>query len=266
MANAANPLDELNFLAVRSGRSKKAAESGAKVLLDEFGRNHNCAFAAEYLRRFHYSVCLFFVKNAGLTEDEARQISLMWKPQSKLRFSAEFAYCRGLMEGGYDKETVARFAVKVIDSGTSKNVVGRNGFLAVMLGDFKKVFHSEGAREEFAVLGRTEGCGIITVFANEAQDGDISLLEVSEIRRRLLEAQVEIDSLNRRLEQSFKMDAIRENTELETLKKSVSEALKDEYDEYNRSDHSFNEDNFAANRASLLRIFKILKRYGFTFD
>ncbi len=266
MANTANPLEELNALAARSGRSKKAAEAGALLLLDEFGRQRSCALAAEYLRRFHYSVCLYFVKNAELSEDEARQIALMWKPQSKSRFSAEFAYCRALMERGYDAEIPARFAVKVIRSGTSENVVGRNGFLAAMLGDFKKVFHSEAMREKFAELGRLADCGIISVFANEAQGGDISLLEVSEIRKRLMEAQTEIDSLNERLEQSFRMDALKESTALETLKKSVSEALKEEYDEYRRSDHSFNEDNFAANRASLLRIFKILKRYGFSFE
>ncbi len=266
MANSANPPEDLNALAARSGRSRKAAESGAMLLLDEFGRQRSCAQAAEFLRRFHYSVCLYFVKNADLSEDEARQIALLWKPQGKSRFSAEFAYCRGLIERGYDAEIPAKFAVKVIHGGTSENVASKNGFLAAMLGDFRKVFHSETMRERFAELGKLPDCGIISVFANEAQGGDISLLEISEIRKRLIEAQTEIDSLNERLEQSFKMDAIRESTALETLKKSVSEALKEEYDEYRRSDHSFNEDNFAANMASLMRIFKILKRYGFSFE
>jgi len=266
MANSANPLEQLGLLAAKSGRSRKAAESGAMLLLDEFGKQRSCALAAEFLRRFHYSVCLYFVKNADLSEDEARQIALLWKPQGKSRFSAEFAYCRGLMERGCNAEIPARFAVEVIHSGTSENVVGRNGFLAAMLGDFKKVFHSAAMREKFAELGKLPDCGIISVFANEAQGGDVDLLEISEIKKRLSDAQEEIDSLNQRLEQSFRMDALRESTALETLKKSVSEALKEEYDEYRRSDHSFNEDNFAANRASLLRIFKILKRYGFSFE
>lgn len=262
----ANTIKELDALAAKSGRSKKSAESGAVLLLDEFSKQRDCALAAEYLRRFHYSVCVYFIKNADLTEDEARQIALLWEPQSKSRFSAEFAFCRGLMERGYDAVIPAHFAVGVIRSGTSENVVGRNGFLAAMIGDFKKIFHSVAMREKFAELGKLPECGIIATFANEAQGGDINLMELSELRNRLMEAQSEIDSLNERLEQSFKMDSLRESTALETLKKSVSEALKEEYDEYQHSDHSFNEDNFAANRASLLRIFKILKRFGFSFE
>ncbi len=271
MANKmADTIEELNTLAAKSGRSRKAAESGAALLLEEFSKRRDCALAAEYLRKFHYSVCVRFVKSAELSADEARQIALLWtpnsKPQSKSRFSSEFAFCRGLIERGYDAEIPAYFAVGVIRSGTSENVVGRNGFLAAMIGDFKKVFHSADMREKFAELARVPECGIIATFVNEAQGGDISLMELSELRRRLTEAQSEIDSLNERLEQSFKMDALRENTELETLKKNVSDSLKEEYDEYQRSDHSFNEDNFAANRASLIRIFKILKRFGFSFE
>ncbi len=259
-------IEEITALATKSGRSRKAAESGALLLLEEFNKERDCAFVAEYLKKFHYSVCVYFVKNANLSEEEAKQIALLWKPQSKSRFSAEFAFCRTLMERGFDAEIPAQFAVNVIRSGTSENVVGRNGFLAAMLSDFKKVFHSAAMREKFASLGKLPECNVISVFANEAQGGDISLIEVSEIRQRLLDAQAEIDNLNDRLEQSFKMDTIMENNALETLKKSVSEALKEEYDEYNRSDHEFNEDNIAANRASLLRIFKILKRFGFSFE
>lgn len=262
----ANIIEELNALAAKSGRSRKAAESGAALLLEEFSEGRDCALAAEYLRRFHYSVCVYFVKNAELTGDEARQIALLWKPQRKSRFSAEFAFCRGLIERGYDAEIPAYFAVGVIRSGTSENVVGRNGFLAAMIGDFKKVFHSADLREKFAELAKLPECDIIATFVGEAQGGDVSLMELSELRRRLTEAQSEIDSLNERLEQSFRMDALRENTALETLKKNVSKALKEEYDEYQRSDHTFNEDNFAANRASLIRIFKILKRFGFSFE
>lgn len=261
-----NITEELNELAAKSGRSKKAAESGASILLDEFGKERDCAFAAEFLRKFHYSVCIYFVKNADLSEEEAQQIALLWKPQGKSRFSAEFAFARGLIEREYSPNTAARFAVEVISSGTSENVVGRNGFLAAMLSDFRKVFHSAAMRGKFSELGKLPDCGIISVFANEAQGGDINLVEVSELKQRLIDAQNEIDSLNERLEQSFKMDSMMENNALETLKTSVSEALKEEYDEFTRCDHSFNEDNFAANRASLLRIFKILKRYGFSFD
>ncbi len=106
----AKTVEELNTLAARSGRSRKAAESGAQLLLDEFSKQRDCALAAEYLRKFHYSVCVRFVKNAELTGDEARQIALLWtpnsKPQSKSRFSAEFAFCRGLIEQGYDAEII----------------------------------------------------------------------------------------------------------------------------------------------------------------
>lgn len=259
-------IEELNSLAAKSGRSRKAAESGAILLVDEFLKQRSTALAAEYLAKFHYSVCLYFVKNSKLTQEEASQIAFLWNSPKKSRFSAEFAYCRALLECGYPEDTTAHFAVSVIHSGTSVNVVGRNGFLAAMLGDFRKVFHNALMRERFAQLAAIPDCGVISVFVNEAQGGDINVLEVSELRNRLIDAQSEIDNLNARLEQSFKMDALRESTALETLKNSVSQALKEEYDEYNRSDHTFNEDNFAANRASLLRIFKILRRYGFSFE
>lgn len=258
--------EELSSLAAKSGRSRKAAEKGAMLLVDEFLKHRSTAFVAEYLARFHYSVCLYFVKNSQLTEEEVSQIAFLWNSPKKSRFSAEFAYCRALLECGYSADTAAHFAVSVIHSGTSQNVVGRNGFLAAMLGDFRKVFHSADMRARFAQLSAVPDCEVIAVFANEAQGGDINLLEVSELRSRLIDAQSEIDSLNARLEQSFRMDALRESTALETLKNSVSQALKEEYDEYKRCDHTFNEDNFAANRASLLRIFKILRRYGFSFE
>lgn len=262
----ADSLEELNALAAKSGRSRKAAETGAALLVDEFCTKRNTAFAAEYLAKFHYSVCLYFVKNSGLTEEEAAQIALAWKFYGKSRFSCEFAFCRALLENGFSADTAAHFAVFVIHNGTSVNAVEKNGFLAAMLRDYRKVFHSVAMREKFAQLSKFDGCDVVAVFANEAQGGDVSLLEVSELRRRLVSAQAEIDDLNARLEQSFRMDAIKESTAVETLKNSVSEALKEEYDEYRRCDHSFNEDNFAANMASLLRIFKILKRYGFSFE
>lgn len=262
----ANAFEELNSLASKSGRSRKAAETGAMLLVDEFSKSRNTAFAAEYLAKFHYSVCLYFVKNSDLTEEEVSQIAFLWKSHKKSRFSAEFAYCRSLIERGYSEDITAHFAVSVIHSGTSENVVGRNGFLAAMLNDFRKVFHSAVIREKFAMLAKVDGCEVIATFANEAQGGDINLLEVSQLRERLVSAQAEIDGLNQRLEQSFRMDEIKESTAVETLKNSVSEALKEEYDEYKRCDHTFNEDNFAANMASLLRIFKILKRYGFSFE
>lgn len=262
----AGSLEELNALAAKSGRSRKAAETGALLLVDEFCEKRNTAFAAEYLAKFHYSVCLYFVKNCDLSEEEAAQIALVWKFGGKSRFSCEFAFCRALLENGLSSELAAHFAVSVIHNGTSANAVGKNGFLAAMMRDYRKVFHSAAMREKFAQLSKFDGCEVIAVFANEAQGGDISLLEVSELRRRLVSAQAEIDDLNARLEQSFRMDAIKESTAVETLKNSVSEALKEEYDEYKRCDHSFNEDNFAANMASLLRIFKILKRYGFSFE
>lgn len=259
-------IEELNALAAKSGRSRKSAEAGALLLTEEFMRTRDTAFAAEYLRKFHYSVCFYFVKNAELTDDEAKRIAEEWIPQGKSRFSSEFAFIKALMEKGYPKDIASEFAVKVIHSGTSSNAVGKNGFLAAMLSDFKKVFHSAELRGKFAGIGGSDGLGVISVLANEAQGGDVDLLEISELKAKLTEARAEIDDLNGRLEQSFKMDAIMENSALETLKENVSSALQEEYNEFRSCGSDFNEDNFAANRASLLRIFKVLKRYGFSFE
>ena len=92
------------------------------------------------------------------------------------------------------------------------------------------------------------------------------IVEKAELEEKISNQSSEMANLNERLKTAFQMDTLSKNQELETLFKNVSDALKAEYDEYCSSDTTFNEDNFQANYASLQRIFKILKRFGFNFE
>lgn len=92
------------------------------------------------------------------------------------------------------------------------------------------------------------------------------IAEKAELEEKMSNQSSEIANLNERLKTAFQMDTLSKNQEIETLFKNVSDALKAEYDEYCSSDTTFNEDNFQANYASLQRIFKILKRFGFNFE
>lgn len=91
-------------------------------------------------------------------------------------------------------------------------------------------------------------------------------VEKAALEEKICKQSSEIANLNERLKTAFQMDTLSKNQELETLVKNVSDTLKAEYDEYCSSDTIFNEDNFQANYASLQRIFKILKRFGFNFE
>lgn len=91
-------------------------------------------------------------------------------------------------------------------------------------------------------------------------------VEKAALEEKICKQSSEIANLNERLKTAFQMDTLSKNQELETLVKNVSDTLKAEYDEYCSSDTTFNEDNFQANYASLQRIFKILKRFGFNFE
>lgn len=62
------------------------------------------------------------------------------------------------------------------------------------------------------------------------------------------------------------MKELGDNTELETLRKNLGDALSAEYHDFTSSNKTFNKDNFEANYAGLVRIFKILKRFGFTLE
>ena len=86
----------------------------------------------------------------------------------------------------------------------------------------------------------------------------------AKLEKELAEARQEIAELKERLEQSFKMKELGDNTELETLRKNLGDALSAEYHDFTSSNKTFNKDNFEANYAGLVRIFKILKRFGFT--
>ena len=252
--------EKLDSLALKSAKSKKAADEGAKLFCEEFLKQRDCSFAAEYLGKFHYCVCLDFFKNAGLSEREAEEIAALWEFRSKAKFSAEWAFLRGLLEGGFNTKTALDFAGKLLEYGR-----GKNGFYAVLISDYKKVIDSAGLHNKFAKLGEMPGGEVIAEFISAAGETQNNL-EAGELRRELSEARAQIADLNARLEQAFKMDENNKTSELLTLKTNVSEALKEEYREFQNSDRSFSEDNFAANTASLFRIFKILKRFGFSLE
>lgn len=255
--------EKLNDLAARSFKSKRAAAEGAELLCAEFSERRDCAFAAEYLGRFHWSVCLRFFESVGLSGSEAEKIASAWRRGGKSGYAAEFAFCRGLLEGGFDSKIAVGFAAKTLANGQS-----RNGFYAALVSEFEKIFDSEELRKKFSELSGIAGGEIVGRFIEGARrvpektDGG----EVEELRRELSEARAQIADLNARLEQAFRMDETNRSSELITLKANVSEALREEYREFQTAGRTFNEDNFAANSASLFRVFKILKRFGFSLE
>lgn len=323
--------EELEALAARSGKSKKAAGDGAELLSKTFSENRDCAAAAELLMKFHYSVCPMFLNKAALSSDEARRLCrelVPEKPHGKNSFCRGFAVCRRLLENGAEK-TAVEAAAEILRRGQVQG-----GFCAGLISDFNKIFGEE-QRGSFFRAGGSFGIEIISAFepacrteksavksarvpsaetarlAEEnrrlaaqvdrlvdvngivnalkmaldsdraliaAKDAEIERLgrgaqNVSEAEKRLAEANVQIDEaneriadLNARLAQAFKMDEMNKNTELLTLKKNVSDALKEEYAEFKSCGQTFSEDNFQANCASLFRIFKILKRFGFSLE
>lgn len=255
--------EKLNDLAARSFKSKRAAAEGVELLCAEFSERRDCAFAAEYLARFHWSVGLRFFGNVSLSDSEAAKIASAWRRGGKSGYAAEFAFCRGLLEGGFDRVIAAEFASKTLANGQS-----RNGFYAALVTEYEKVFDSAELRGKFSELAQLPGGEIIGRFTEGMRrtPENSNNSEVEELRRELSEARAQITDLNARLEQAFRMDETNRSSELLTLKANVSEALREEYREFQTAGQTFNEDNFAANSASLFRIFKILKRFGFSLE
>lgn len=72
--------------------------------------------------------------------------------------------------------------------------------------------------------------------------------------------------LEERVKNAYQMDEIVVNQQLLTLKSDISEDLQLEYEEYRESlGNLCNEDEFAAYRATIKRIFRTLKRHGIEF-
>ena len=86
--------------------------------------------------------------------------------------------------------------------------------------------------------------------------------ELSSLRDSLAEKNGQIEDLTQRLRASLQMDSISKTQELITLKNDISEALKLDYADYTKSkDSPHSDDLFEAYRATLGRIFKLLKRF-----
>ncbi|MBR5089763.1 MAG: hypothetical protein IK093_10080 [Ruminiclostridium sp.] len=87
--------------------------------------------------------------------------------------------------------------------------------------------------------------------------------ELSDTQQENEELKSLVDSLKEKLSLAYKIDNAAQNQELLALKKNVSDSIRPEFEDFNSSGREFNEDNFLANCASIERIFKILKRFGF---
>lgn len=88
-------------------------------------------------------------------------------------------------------------------------------------------------------------------------------LELKKSKEDLLSAEMEISDLTSRLRTSLSMDEISKNQELTTLKKDISEALRLDYVDFMETKNSdCSQDLFEAYRSMIMRIFKLLNRFG----
>ena len=84
---------------------------------------------------------------------------------------------------------------------------------------------------------------------------------------RILALETEVLNHKERADTAFKMDTVGKEQAITTLKSDISGALKLEYDDFKESiDSECNTDNYEASRASLQRIFKILRRYNINME
>ncbi|ADU26814.1 hypothetical protein [Ethanoligenens harbinense] len=99
------------------------------------------------------------------------------------------------------------------------------------------------------------------------QQLSFSTLELKKIKTTLSSSEAQVSDLTERLRTSLNMDEISKNQELATLKNDISEALKLDYSDFMASKGSeYSSDLFEAYRSTLTRIFKLLKRFGITYE
>ena len=90
-------------------------------------------------------------------------------------------------------------------------------------------------------------------------------IEISRLRNELSAKQEEISDLTERLKTALKMNSIKKNQELMTLKSDISQALVLEYVDFLASkEEACSEGLFGHYRSTLSRVFKLLKRFGIT--
>jgi hypothetical protein len=81
--------------------------------------------------------------------------------------------------------------------------------------------------------------------------------------KQISAAESQIADLTERLRTSLQMDTIAKNQDLMAFKGNISEALKLDYSDFMKNkDSQYDQDLFEAYRATLSRIFKLLKRHG----
>ena len=90
---------------------------------------------------------------------------------------------------------------------------------------------------------------------------------ITKKERMLQEDSTKIQDLTERLKSSLQMDSVSNNQKLITLKKDIANNLQLEYEDFQESLSSkYSEDEFEANRATLSRIFRTLKRLSIEFE
>jgi hypothetical protein len=96
--------------------------------------------------------------------------------------------------------------------------------------------------------------------AQKERQNESLISEIAEMKKKN-------DDMTERLRTALQMDGISKSQELTTLKNDISEALKLEYADYTKSrERPCDEDLFEAYRATLSRIFKVLRRFGISCE
>ena len=119
-----------------------------------------------------------------------------------------------------------------------------------------------------ALSGKEEE--VIKLFS-EIKDRDKQIYtlqsEISQKERLLNEQLGKAADLERRLSEALRMGGITQSQEVITLKKDIASALRLDYEDFNEQlSAPLNPDVFEAFKASLIRIFRSLKRFGIPLE
>lgn len=89
----------------------------------------------------------------------------------------------------------------------------------------------------------------------------------ADLKKRISQLEEEVEKQKKRADAAYQMDTMGKEQAIITLKSKIANALKLEYEEFEVNRNAeLDEDNFEANKASLQRIFKILKRFGINIE
>lgn len=92
-------------------------------------------------------------------------------------------------------------------------------------------------------------------------------IDIAKLKEELAKEKEKSADLDRRLTVSYEIDQTANSQEVITLKNDIADGLKLEHKNYKENlDEPCNEDNFLAYRATVMRIFRTLKRFGVEFE